>query len=414
MDANMKETLKAREKRFSEAIALTTPDRVPLEMSFGYFPAVYSGITCEAAYYDYDLWLAACKKVLVEFGEDMSRVQPFFPGRVLELIDPRSLTWPGHGSSACHTHQYIECESMLAGEYSVFFGDHTDFMLRHYLPRASGAMASFSSLPSLSTGSYGYFGAISLAEALARPEIAAAIDRLQQAGRLLAEWRLRLKAFARELEESGFPEYTPFRALAPFDAISDHLRGMRGSMLDLYRQPDNVLEACEKILKKTLEYIQPGLPGGNNRVGIPLHRGSAGFMSIKQFEKFYWPTLKALIIALVDKGLTPCVAFEGDYTNRLEYLLELPKGRVLAHFDTTDLFRAKDVLKGHLCISGNVPVSILQTGTPADVAREVKKQIDYAGKDGGYILSTRSPLDDARAENIRALIKTAVEYGVYH
>ena len=86
---------------------------------------------------------------------------------------------------------------------------------------------------------------------------------------------------------------------------------------------------------------------------------------------------------------------------------------MLAHFDTTSVFRAKDVLKGHLCISGAIPVSILQTGTPADVAEVVKKQIDYAGKDGGYILSTRSPLDDARADTIKALMRTTVEYGVY-
>jgi uroporphyrinogen-III decarboxylase len=94
-------------------------------------------------------------------------------------------------------------------------------------------------------------------------------------------------------------------------------------------------------------------------------------------------------------------------------LLELPKGKVLAHLDTTDLFRAKDVLRGHICIAGNVPISILQTGTPADVEEMVKKQIDYAGKDGGYILSTRSPLDDARADTLKALIQTTEKYGVY-
>jgi hypothetical protein len=323
------------------------------------------------------------------------------------------MTWPGHGTSPLHSHQSVEGEFMLGNEYDTFINDQADFMLRNYLPRVSGSMAPLSNLPSLSSPNYGYFTACSFAEALARPEVAAAIEKLQQAGRLLQEWRPKIQAFAQELEDFGFPEYTHNRALAPFDSISDHLRGMRGSMLDMYRQPDKVLEACDVILKKTVAQMKAAIPGKNNRVGIPLHRGAAGFMSIKQFEKFYWPSLKGLIKALVDHGYTPCVAFEGDYTNRLEYLLELPKGKVLAHFDTTDLYRAKDVLRGHLCIAGNVPVSILQTGTPDDVAAVVKKQIDYAGKDGGYILSTRSPLDDARADTIKALMSTTVKYGVY-
>jgi hypothetical protein len=413
MMKSAKELLQERNKRVADVIALKVPDRVPMEISFSYFPAVYCGLTCEAAYYDYDGWLAACKKTLQDMGEDISRVQPFFPGEVLELIGPKTLAWPGHGTSALHTHQAIEGEFMLADEYDMLLGDHSDFIMRYYLPRVCEVMQPLSLLPSMSKASYGYHSALSLAEALGQPEIASAIARLQKAGEAFRKWRPKMEAFNREMEELGFPEYTSRRALAPFDAISDHLRGMRGSMLDLYRQPDKVLEACDKILKRAVANIKPGEPGKNNRVGIPLHRGSEGFMSRKQFEVFYWPTLKALIQALVDKGLTPCVAFEGDYTSRLEYLLELPKGKVLGHFDTTDIFKAKEVLKGHMCISGNIPCSILQTGTPDDVKEMCRKLIDFCGKDGGYMMSTRSPVDDAKPENLKALIDFTREYGVY-
>jgi uroporphyrinogen-III decarboxylase len=81
--------------------------------------------------------------------------------------------------------------------------------------------------------------------------------------------------------------------------------------------------------------------------------------------------------------------------------------------DTVDIFKAKDVLRGHLCMSGNVPVSLLQTGTPDDVRAYCKKLIDYCGKDGGYILSTRSPNDDARPDTLKALIDFTREYGIY-
>jgi hypothetical protein len=407
------EISREREKRISEAIQLKIPDRVPMELSFGYFPARYAGITCEAPYYDYEAWLAACKKTLTDFGEDVSRVQPFFPGKVLELLDEKPLAWPGHGCSPMHSHQYIEGEFMKPDEYEVLLNDPTDFMLRRYLPRIAGCLESLSRLPEYTAAGFSYHNAVSLADAFSSPEIASAVKKLIQAGEELRKWRPQIEKFAQELKDLGFPAYTSAYALAPFDEVSDHLRGMKGTMLDMYRQPDKLLEACDTILKRKVSRLKPAATDGVNRVGIPLHRGSEGFMSIKQFEKFYWPTLKGYILALVERGYIPCVAFEGDYTSRLEYLLELPKAKVLAHFDTTDLFKAKDVLRGHLCISGNVPVSLLQAGTPDDVREHCKKLIDYAGKEGGYIMSTRGPLDDAKKENIKALVDFTVKYGVY-
>jgi len=136
-------------------------------------------------------------------------------------------------------------------------------------------------------------------------------------------------------------------------------------------------------------------------------------MSLKQFEKFYWPGLKAVIIALVNKGIIPGIFFEGDWTARLEYLLELPKGRVLGHFDSTDIFKAKEVLKNHMCLRGNVPGSLLGQGTVQDVKDYCKTLIDVVGKDGGLIVCPRVVPDEAKPENLHAMIDFTKEYGVY-
>jgi hypothetical protein len=413
MEKTAQELYREREKRVADAVQMKVPDRVPLEIAFGYFPAKYLGITCEAAYYDYEGWLAAAKKTLLDFEADVPNVQGFFPGKVLELISPRSMAWPGHGTSALHSHQAIEGEFMKEGEYGAFLGDNSDFMLRAYLPRISAAAEPFKMMPSLSSSMGGYMGAINLAQGLSTPEIAAAIERLQKAGNELRKWAPRMAEFSNELRNLGFPPFAGNLALAPFDAISDNLRGMRGTMLDMYRQPDRILEACEYILEKTLARIPQATPGAVNAVSIPTHRGSEGFMSLKQFEKFYWPGLRGLIKGLVEKGQTPLVFYEGDYTSRLEYLLEVPKGKTFAHFDTTDIFRAKEVLNGHMSLSGNLACSILQTGTVDDVKAQVKKLIDIVGKDGAYIMSTRSPVDDAKPENLKAMIDFTHEYGVY-
>jgi uroporphyrinogen-III decarboxylase len=189
---------------------------------------------------------------------------------------------------------------------------------------------------------------------------------------------------------------------------------MPGTMVDMYRQPDKLLELIEYFQSRTLARIA-AMPAKNDnpRVFMATHRGSDGFMSIKQFEKFYWPGLKKVILAVIEKGLTPCVFFEGNWTTRLEYMLELPKGKVLAHLDSTDIFRAKEVLHDHICLRGNVPGSLLTAGRVQDVKDYCKKLIDVVGKGGGLIVCPRVVPDEATAENLHAMIDFTAEYGVY-
>jgi hypothetical protein len=413
MGESPEELYRDRATRVDDALNLRAPDRVPLEIAFGYFPARYGGIACEAAYYDYDAWLGACKKTVVDFGADISSVQPFFPGKALELLEPRTIMWPGHGASRHHTHQYLEGELMKADEYREFLDDQNGFMYRKYLPRSFGALEGLSRFPSLGGPTYGYHAGVFLSDALAAPELSKALGKLQKAGREIRRWRPRMEAFDREIRNLGFPPFAGTFAAAPFDALSDHLRGMRGSMLDMYRQPDTILEACDAILKRAVARVKPAEPGALNHVSIPLHRGSEGFMSIKQFERFYWPGLKGLILALVEKGHRPLVFFEGDYTSRLEYLLELPRGSIFAHMDTTHIVKAHEVIGGHLSYSGNVPCSLVAAGTPERVRECTKQMLDVCGRDPGFIMSTRSPVDDANPGCLKALIDSTIEYGVH-
>jgi uroporphyrinogen-III decarboxylase len=97
----------------------------------------------------------------------------------------------------------------------------------------------------------------------------------------------------------------------------------------------------------------------------------------------------------------------------LQFLAELPKGKILGHFDTSDINKVKQVLGKTMCIMGNVPSSILQTGTQQDVKDYCKKLIDEIGPGGGFILSPRSSIDEAKPDNIRAMLEFTREYGVY-
>jgi len=146
---------------------------------------------------------------------------------------------------------------------------------------------------------------------------------------------------------------------------------------------------------------------------MPLHKGDDTHISLKQFEKFYWPTFKQLMLNMIDDGLIPAPFAEGVYTQRLNHLLQLPKASVLWFFDRTDMHKAKDILGGHSPIMGNVPITMIATGTPEQVKACCKDLVDYCGKGGGYILCSGTQLDDAKEDTVKAMIDFTKEYGVY-
>jgi uroporphyrinogen-III decarboxylase len=109
--------------------------------------------------------------------------------------------------------------------------------------------------------------------------------------------------------------------MPPFDVISHSVRGMSGTMVDMYRQPDKIEEMCEFLLKQTLARPMPQpSENGYTRIFMTNTRGSDDFMSTKQFDRFYWPTFKKLVMALIKRGGAPTIFFEGNFTSRLEYL----------------------------------------------------------------------------------------------
>ncbi len=119
------------------------------------------------------------------------------------------------------------------------------------------------------------------------------------------------------------------------------------------------------------------------------------------------------MMGLIDAGLNPCPLVEGEYTSRLDFLADVPSGKVCYRFENVDMFKAREILQGVTCIQGGVPISLMCTGTPDEVRARCRQMIDVAGKGGGYIMDAGVGLDDARIENIRALIDFTKEYGIY-
>ncbi len=394
-------------------VELRVPDKVPLRFSLAYFPAKYCGITTKAAFYDSKQWKEACKKTLVDFDADC-----YLPstgggvGQAMEILGVRTMKWPGHGVSDYSSHQSIEMEPMKQEEYDEFMADPSDFIMHKFIPRVCDAGAALEKWPTFRNLTNG--NALSMfASALVSPEQLEFHEKLVKAGKAQLAAQKEMSTFDAEMEALGHTNLSPGGAGAPFDIISDSLRGMRGAMMDMYRVPDKLTKVCNMYVDQSLERAASfAKVSKNKRVFMALHRGSDGFMSIDQFKTFYWPTYKKVVMGLIDLGLTPVPFYEGIWDQRLEFLKEFPKGKTIAHFAQTNMKLAKEVLGGHTTIMGDVPSSILQVGTVEQVEDYCKKLIDDCGKDGGLIV-THMPIDEADPKLVKAMVDFVAKYGVY-
>jgi len=410
MDQAAEKAFREREQRLMDAVQLKEPDRVPVSIGLNYHPAKLAGTAAWDAYYNFPAWKKAYVDAAMYYQPDRVMVVPNQKGSILEALGAKQLAWPGHGVARTSTHQFLEGEYMKEDEYDLLLNDTSDFIVRRYLPRVYGVLEPAAELPPLNTMMMRLpFNNI------ATPEFSGMMENLMKISREAVEWQKETAALVQELVELGFFVRQPFFMVgAPFDAISDFLRGMRGTMLDMYRRPEKVIAACEMMCRIQLEWIaRAPRPTEFTPAFMALHRGSHGFMSLKQFEIYYWPYLLKVINAMVDAGYTPDIFFEGDYNSRLEYLAEMPHGKVIARFDCIDMKRAKEILGGKICIAGNMPVSLLQVGTPDTVKKKVEELIDVAGKGGGYIMAPASALDEVQPENLKAMIDHTKEYGRY-
>jgi len=406
---------KASITRIKDAVQLKkTPDRVPLTLLPSMFPIIDAGLTIQEAMYDYDKTVAAFRKFILEYKPDMHiGIAQVGPGKFFEILDYKLYSWPGHGVAPEYSFQCHEGEYMKAEEYDLLITDPSFYFRNFYLPRVFGALEGFQMLPPF-TGILEIYGVALNFIPFGLPPVQATYKALFEAGAEAMQWATAILGLNGELTTLGFPNILGGFTKAPFDTIGDTLRGTRGIMMDMYRQPDKLLKAMEALVPIMISMgIGAMQQSGNPQIFIPLHKGADGFLSDEQFKKFYWPTLKQVILGLIEGGCIPWPALEGHWDSRLKVIQDIPKGKTMWMVDQSDMAKVKETLGKNACIIGNVSSSMLRLATPDEVKAYCKKLIDTAGKGGGFIMGNGAFFDEAKPENVRAMVDFTKEYGVY-
>jgi uroporphyrinogen-III decarboxylase len=412
-----KAAYQGRVQRMIDAIELKkTPDRVPIYPNYTYFPAYALGTTPKAVMSDAKLAADVWERFIKEYGFDaFGIIGVIAPIPSMSALGYKLYQWPGAGGVPEDSiYRYFEHDWLVdPKEYLDIALDPTDWWMRQYVPRFCGALEGFKLLPNFTE----FIELPNLAGFLAPfglPQVQESLKRLMEAGTITLEWMGIIGGLIGKLISDGYPPSAGGFAKAPFDTLSDTLRSMRSAMLDMRRHGEKMIAAMDTLAPLAIKMaIQAIDNSGNPLVFMPLHKGADGFMSQAQFEKFYWPTLKRVFEGIIEAGGVPVPFAEGGYSQRMDYLNELPKGSVVWMIDRTDMATLKKKVGGNCCLIGNVPSSILHAGTPADVEDYVKRLIDDVAPGGGFMLATGTVTDDGRPEMIKAMIEAGLKYGRY-
>ena len=413
IDASRQEAYRERATLIKDAIQLRkAPSRIPVCPSAGFFPNEYAGITMYEAMYDYEALGNAWECYHQDFEPDAyNGPATIVPGKVLDILDLKLYQWPGHGLGKEREYQFVEGEYMKAEEYQDLIDDPTCFFLTAYFPRIFGSLKPFEAFPLLPP-----VNEIPVIPPTVMPfgtaAMQGAFQSLEKAGEEALRWRAAVGQIGGKIMGRGFPSFTGGFTKAPFDVIGDSLRGTTGVMLDIFRHPDELKEACERLVPMMIKSGAAACRANKHIMPfIPLHKGADNFMSDDMFRTFSWPTLRKVIIGLINEGMVPLLFAEGSYNDRLEVITDIPRGKVVWWFDSTDMKRAKETVGQVACLAGNMPMDLLCTGTPDQVRGYCRKLIDTVGTDGGFIFSTGAGMQGSKTANVEAMMKAVKELG---
>jgi hypothetical protein len=404
MPAEVKTVLQGRLERFNNALQLKSTDRVLVgPCSDHFFSAKLAGISNKDAMLEHDKRYKAMKDVVLRFDFDIALQSGVYPAQWYSILGARHYKWPGGNLPEDKTFQFVEKEYLLADEYDQFLANPNDFTMRVLWPRMTEGLAPLEQLPPFySIGPDPIF----LGPAFATPENLAMLEKLKLLAEASVDSMQAEGDYIAEMEELGYPVSYGANFTPPFDLVADFLRGLRGTMVDMYRAPDKLLAAVDLYVEPQIEAAIAWAEAVNNpRIFFWLHKGAAGFMSDEHYQKFYWPSLRQVVLALVEAGLTPILHVQGDYTPRLPYLAELPRGKVPIHYDRIDRQDAMEIMGDRQCFWGGVSSALLSTGAPDQVEDDVKELIDIFAPHGGLIVDGSVGIpDEARPENVEAMV----------
>ncbi|MDR3296244.1 MAG: uroporphyrinogen decarboxylase [Clostridiales Family XIII bacterium] len=343
-----------------------------------------AGISLIEAHYSPDLMAQAFDKVCATFYADANPLTNTRYPAVYQILGSKSWILGSNGAM-----QHPEIETMMPEDYDDFIAAPYETILERFLPRACAAMDADPMSQSLT-----------LAKAvLAHKKITGQI-KASVAG-LLQKYSLAPGIANHQMIE------------APFDFLSDLLRGFRGVTMDARRIPDKVEAAVEAILPLMLKLATPATPRPGLCCFVPLHL--APFIGMKQFERLYWPTLEKMVAELDKQGIACALFAEQDWTRYADYLASLPASTAL-YFEGGDPELLLKTVGAKHPVGGFFDPTVTLTRSKEDCIDEAKRLVEIGMKNDHFYFTFDRQVMDANSLDIpklQAVLEWVRENAVY-
>lgn len=186
--------------------------------------------------------------------------------------------------------------------------------------------------------------------------------------------------------------------------------------IDLKRRYEKVKAAVEVITECHLDYFKKYIKLAHEiephvrNVNIGSARTTIRFLGRKRWEELAWPWIRDATKYVLSLGLRPVFHLDGRFLECLPYFKEeFPERKCIFWLDNnTDIFKAKEILRGWGCLYGGLTPSIVSFGSPQDIVSYCKKIIDVLGKDSGFIFSCACYIaPTAKAELVKLAVRIA-------
>jgi uroporphyrinogen-III decarboxylase len=204
----------------------------------------------------------------------------------------------------------------------------------------------------------------------------------------------------------------PLSVNIPFEFLCGG-RSMTKFFFDLYRMPDKVQAVMDVILADVLAGIEAAPPVfGIGGVWLGGWRAASALVAPKLWDRFVWPYYLKMVEALVAKGITPVLHWDQDWSRDLVRLQELPAKKCILNPDgMTDMVKFKALAGDRMAMMGDIPASMLAAGTPDDVYKYVRQEIELFNGTGLILCPGCDAPINAKPENMEALVAAAAEFG---
>jgi uroporphyrinogen decarboxylase len=189
------------------------------------------------------------------------------------------------------------------------------------------------------------------------------------------------------------------------------LRGPELVYRDVRKDKKNLKELLSITTESQTIWGQAVIEAGADIVAVADPTSSGDAVSKQVWEEFGAPYTAEVVKTLKKTGVKIFLHICGDTSDRLESMY-YGTGVDCIHVDQkVDLAHARKVLGAKACIMGNIdPTFLLSFGSPEEVLKKAKENIEQAGKEGAFVLSGGCVIADAPPENIRAMVNVAKSY----